>query len=177
MGHGLPTELDRVRTPTGSEPILSVDDVPKLRCPAHSPLAVFVACYTGAFDAPTDSLAEELLLAEQGPIAVVAATRVTMPYGNTVLGYELLRACFKDRPSELGNIVRLAQRRSLDQSADDPLRASLDGLAHGLSPPPIDLAAERREHVLMYHLFGDPLTLLHRPAPMVASSSDGTPVR
>jgi hypothetical protein len=177
MGHGLPTELDRVRRPAGSESILSVADVPKLRCPARSPLAVFVACYTGAFDAPADSLAEELLLAEQGPIAVVAATRVTMPYGNTVLGYELLRACFKDHPSELGNIVRMAQRRTLDQSADNPLRASLDGLAHGLSPPPIDLAAERREHVLMYHLLGDPLTLFHRPAPMVAQSSDGTPLR
>ena len=100
-----------------------------------------------------------------------------MPYGNTVLGYELLRACFKDRPNELGNIVRLAQRRALDQSADNPLRASLDGLAHGLSPPPIDLAAERREHVMMYHLFGDPLTLLHCAVPIVAQSSDGTTVR
>ena len=72
MGHGLPTELDRVRRHAGSEPILSVADVPKLRCPVRSPLAVFVACYTGAFDARADSLAEELLLAEQGPIAVVA---------------------------------------------------------------------------------------------------------
>jgi hypothetical protein len=177
MGHGLPTELDRVRRPSGTESILSVADVPALRCPAKSPLAVLIACYTGALDSRPDSLAEELVLAEQGPIAVIAATRVTMPYGNTVLGYELLRACFKDRPNELGSIVRLAQRRSLDKSEEDPLRASLDGLAHGLSPPPIDLATERREHVMMYHLFGDPLTLIHPAPPMVAQSNDSTQVR
>jgi hypothetical protein len=177
MGHGLPTELDRVQTPAGLQPILSVADVPALRCPANSPLAVLIACYTGALDSRPDSLAEELLLAEHGPIAVIAATRVTMPYGNTVLGYELLRACFKDRPNELGNILRLAQRRSLDKSEEDPLRASLDGLAHGLSPPPIDLATERREHVMMYQLFGDPLTLIHRAVPMVARSDDGAAAR
>jgi hypothetical protein len=177
MGHGLPTELDRIRTSVSWEPILEVDDVPDLRCPAHGPLAVLIACYTGAVDSQPDCLAEELLLAEHGPIAVVAATRVTMPYGNTVLGYELLRACFKDGPQELGDIMRLAQRRSLDKAVDDPLRASLDGLAQGLSPPPIDLAAERREHVMMYHLFGDPLTSIKRPALRVAQSNDVAPVR
>jgi hypothetical protein len=73
--------------------------------------------------------------------------------------------------------LRLAQRRSLDRSEDDALRASLDGLAHGLSPPPLDLATERREHVMMYHLFGDPLTLIHPEPPMVAHATDSTPVR
>jgi hypothetical protein len=32
-----------------------------------------------------------------------------------------------------------------------------------LSPPPVDLAAERREHVFMYQLIGDPLLPLHGP--------------
>ena len=45
----------------------------------------------------------------------------------------------------------------------DSLRASLDALARGVSPPPIDLAAERREHVLMYQLLGDPLVRLQYP--------------
>jgi hypothetical protein len=163
MGHGLPTELDRVPTPNGSEPILSVSDVPLLRRGEQSPLAVLVACYTGALDANSDCLAEELLLAEEGPIGVIAATRLTMPYGNTVLGYELLRACFQDRPVHLGEIVRLAQRRSLSESEADSLRSSIDKIAAGLSPPPVDLAAERREHVWMYQLLGDPLLRLRRP--------------
>ena len=161
LGHGLPTELDTVDTPDGERPILSVDDVPRLRCGPNSPLAVLIACYTGAIDARADCLAEELAVDEQGPVAVIAATRVTMPYGNTVLGCELLRAGFTDRAATLGELWTLAQRRTLAASRpDDSLRASLDALARGVSPPPVELAAERREHVLMYHLLGDPLLRL-----------------
>lgn len=157
LGHGQPTELDRVPTATGTESILSIGDVPKLRCSGHSPLAVLVACYTGAMDASRDCLAEELLMAEEGPVAVIAATRVSMPYGNTVLGCELLRACFRDRPEHLGDTLRLAEQRTLKPQVDDKLRESLDSMATGISPPPVDLEGERREHVAMYHLLGDPL--------------------
>jgi hypothetical protein len=149
-----------------------VADVPRIRCRSRSPLAVLVACYTGAFDSRPDCLAEELLVAEQGPIAVIAATRVTMPYGNTVLGYELLSACFKDRPAGLGDVLRLAQRRTLNNLASDSFRASLDTIALGLSPQPVDLAAERREHVQMYHLFGDPLTRIQWQATGGGAASD-----
>jgi hypothetical protein len=171
MGHGRPTELDRVRTPTGSESILSIGDVPKLRCAGHSPLAVLVACSTGEMDAQRDCLAEELLKAEEGPVAVIAATRITMPYGNTVLGCEMLRACFRDRPEHVGDVLRLAGRRTLAPATDDYLRTSLDSLAAGLSPQPADLAGERREHVLMYHLYGDPL--LHLRYAEAESASAG----
>jgi hypothetical protein len=176
LGHGLPAELDRVPTPGGTEAILSVDDVPLLRRGHLAPLAVLVACYTGAIDAKSDCLGEELLLAEEGPIAVIAATRVTMPYGNTVLGYELLRACFDDRPDSLGEVLRLAQRRSLTEPEKGSLRASIDKLAEGISPPPADLVAERREHVLMYQLLGDPLLRLRRPAERDAASPPQTAV-
>ncbi|MEX2308759.1 MAG: C25 family cysteine peptidase [Pirellulales bacterium] len=168
LGHGLPTELDCVPTANGREPILSVSDVPRLRCGSNGPLAVLVACYTGAFDAPRDCLGEELSLATDGPVAVIAATRVTMPYGNTVLGYELLRACFQDRQPLLGDVLLLAQQRTMRESAEDALRESLDAMCRGLSPPPVDLAAERGEHVLMYHLLGDPLLRLRRPPASLA---------
>lgn len=174
LGHGLPTELDRVRTLKGAEPILSVRDVPQLQCGPHSPVAVMVACYTGAVDAPSDCLGEELVLADNGPVAVIAATRVTMPYGNTVLGCELLRACFGGRQASLGDILRQAQRRTLERpSADDSLRRSIDSLAENLSSKPGDLAAERREHVWMYHLLGDPLVRLRLPRENVASATNG----
>jgi hypothetical protein len=164
LGHGLPLQLDGVYSPAGTVvPLMTTDDVPNFCCNAQPPLAVLVACYTGAFDAKRDSLAEELALSEDGPIAVIAATRVTMPYGNTVLGYELLRACFNDRPHAFGNVLKLAQCRTLKNAPNDPLRPSLDGLAQGLSPAPIDLPAERSEHVMMYHLFGDPLLRLRLP--------------
>jgi hypothetical protein len=178
MGHGRATELDRVRTSTGSESILAVADVSKLRCGGHRPLAVLVACLTGAMDAPRDCLAEELLRADEGPVAVIAATRVTMPYGNTVLGCEMLRACFRDRPEHLGDVLRLAEERTLISNPNDPMRKSLDSLAAGLSPQPVDLTGERREHVLMYHLYGDPLLHLRYAEPtetQVQPSPTATP--
>jgi hypothetical protein len=173
VGHGLPNELIYAATATGYKSLLSTRDVPQLRCRAHNPLAVLVACYTGAMDAPHGCLGEELLLAEEGPVAVIAATRVTMPYGNTVMGCELLRACFRDRPSTIGDVLRLAQRRALanpnlEKPNKDQLRATLDGMAGVLSPSPVDLDGERREHVLMYQLIGDPLLRLHRPTTDVA---------
>lgn len=172
LGHGRPTELDHVRTPTGSESILSVGDVPNLRCRGHNPLAVLIACYTGAMDARQSCLAEELLLAKEGPVAVIAATRVTMPYGNIVLGCELLRACFRDHPEHLGEMLRLAERRTLVSTKEDQLRMALDSIAAGLSPGAADLAGERREHVLMYHLFGDPLLHLRYAAASENHSTD-----
>jgi hypothetical protein len=174
LGHGKPLELDRVRTPHGAEPILSVRDVPQLAAGAHSPLAVLVACYTGALDASPDCLAEELVLAEGGPVAVIAATRVTMPYGNTVFGCELLRACFRERQAAIGDVMRVAQRRTLAKPAkDDALRISLDSLAQTLSPNANDLKSECREHVWMYQLLGDPLTKLRRPEEKMTSGTRG----
>jgi Peptidase family C25 len=169
LGHGLPTMLDVAATPRGPRPILAVEDVPRIRCGANCPLAVLVACYTGAIDARSDSLAERLVLDEQGPVAAIAATRVTMPYGNTVLGCELLRAAFaadaRKGGATLGDVWVRAQRQTLAAAAaSDSLRTSLDALARGVSPPPVDLAAERREHVLLYQLLGDPLTRLNYPA-------------
>jgi hypothetical protein len=175
LGHGRVTELDRVKTSTGNESILSVGDVPRLHCCGHSPLAVLVACYTGAMDAPRNCLAEELLVATEGPVAVIAATRVTMPYGNTILGCELLRACFKDRPELLGDTLLLAERKTLQPSRDDQLRSSLDSLASGLSPAPVNLAGERLEHVQMYHLFGDPLIRLQRPVAIQSQAEVSSP--
>ncbi len=164
LGHGLPSMLDVAGTPRGERPILAVGDVPRLRCGANSPLAVLIACYTGAFDARQDCLAEEMMLNPQGPIAAIAATRVTMPYGNSVFGCELLRAAFADHPATLGEVWTRAQRKTLAAApADDSLRESLDVLARGVSPPPVDLAGERREHVLMYQLLGDPLLRLNYP--------------
>jgi hypothetical protein len=166
LGHGLPTMTDVAETPRGPRPILSTGDVSELRCGANCPLAVLVACYTGAIDARDDSLGEALVVEERGPVAAIAATRVTMPYGNTVLGCELLRAAFARPGATLGEVWLAGQRATLaDAKQDDSLRTSLDSLARGVSPPPVDLAAERREHVLLYQLLGDPLTRLNYPLP------------
>lgn len=180
LGHGLPSMLDAVATPAGPRPILAVSDVPRIACGANSPLVVLVACYTGAIDAQYDCLGEELTLAERGPIATIAATRVTMPYGNSVFGCELLRAAFKNESATLGEVWLRAQQESiLPTKADDSLRMSLDALARGVSPPPVELDAERREHVLLYQLLGDPLLQVTLPAgpARVADSTGGKSVK
>ncbi|MEX2316265.1 MAG: C25 family cysteine peptidase [Pirellulales bacterium] len=175
LGHGWPTALDYVAGPAGPESILSVRDVGGLQCGGRCPLAVLVACHTGAFDASRDCLAEKLLMAEEGPVAVLAATRVSMPYGNTIFGYEFLRASLADRPATLGAAFRLAQQRTLAAGGDDAMRKSLDAMAGALCPllerggppwRPEDLVTERREHVAMYQLLGDPLMRWRRPRPM-----------
>jgi hypothetical protein len=172
LGHGNVTELDYVAGPTGPQSILSVNDVAKLRGGARCPLALLVACYTGACDASRDCLAEELLLAEEGPVSVVAATRVSMPYGNTVFSYEFLRASLGDRPPTLGAAFRLAQQRTLAGGDGDAMRRSIESMALSLSPllhaggerwRPEDLVTERKEHVAMYQLLGDPLLRWRRP--------------
>jgi hypothetical protein len=164
LGHGLPSMLDAVATPTGPRPILAARDVPQIACGANRPLAVLIACYTGAIDAQQDCLAEVLTLAERGPIATIAATRVTMPYGNSVLGCELLRAAFANESSTLGEVWLHSQQQTIaPTAAKDSLRTSLDALARGVSPPPVELDAERREHVLLYQLLGDPLLRLSIP--------------
>jgi hypothetical protein len=95
------------------------------------------------------------------------------------MGCELLRACFQDRPFTIGDVLRLVQRRALaptskDQSNKDQFRTTLDGVDEILSPPPVDLAAERREHVFMYQLIGDPLLPLHGPTFEVAQRTTAT---
>ena len=70
IGHGYPYQLDRVRVPGRSHHILSISDMPKLDNHHGMPIAIFLACYTGAYDQPYDCLAEEMLRAPGGPVAV-----------------------------------------------------------------------------------------------------------
>jgi hypothetical protein len=181
MGHGYTTALDYVDGDYfGQMPksILSVDDVPKLRGGARCPVAMFVTCLAGRCDGPEDGLAEELVLAEEGPVSVLAATSVPMPYGNTVFSYEFLRASLGDRPATLGRAFLFAQKRTLADGGVDPMRRSIETMALGLCPilptagerwQAKDLVTERREHVAMYHLLGDPLLRWRRPRPMKLS--------
>ena len=72
IGHGYPYQLDRVRMPGRSHHILSVADIAKLDNSQGLPVAIFLACYTGAYDQPYDCLAEEMLRAPGGPVAVLS---------------------------------------------------------------------------------------------------------
>jgi hypothetical protein len=167
LGHGFHLGLDRVRVPQADYHILHRSDVPRLRCRHTPPVALFLACYTGAFDATEDCLAEEMLRAPGGPVAILAGSRVTMPYGMAVLGTQLTEACFESRTPTLGAAVLRAKRRlGREATGDDAVRKMLDGVAAALSPNAEKLAEERLEHVKLFNLFGDPLLRMRLPRPL-----------
>lgn len=161
IGHGYHLGLDRVRVPEGHYHILGNGDVPKLRCRHQPPIALFLACYTGAFDATEDCLAEAMLRAPGGPVAILAGSRVTMPYAMAVMGSQLTEECFRRQTPTLGEAVLHAKQNLANANADDgSLRAMLDSVASALSPNAEKLNEERAEHVRLFNLFGDPLLRL-----------------
>ncbi len=166
MGHGRRQGLDWIRVPIGVAPILEREDVEHVRCPTGPPIAVFLSCYTAAFDDPEDCLAERLLLQEAGPVAVLGGSRVTLPYGMAVLGSLLMEETFQNRRPTLGEVVLESKRRLGAEWTNGPDASWLDLVARVASPTAGQLAEERREHVLLFNLLGDPLLRLPQPLPI-----------
>ncbi len=164
-GHGQITVLDRV----SGTPVLDQRSVKRLNRPGgESSIAVMLACYTGALDAAEDSIAEEMVLSAGGPIAVFAGSRVTMPYGNTMAAVGLIDGVFTQKLPRLGDawldaLVQMHQETTSDTSTT---RMMIDALATVVSPAGTNLADERREHMLLYNLIGDPTLRLHHPQPL-----------
>jgi len=164
MGHGSRLHLDRVRFGGRSYEIFPEEAMDQIRCRRGAPIAVFVACSTGRFDDGPDCLAEEALRLPQGPIAVIASSRVSMPYANGVLAKELLDALFVDRLPTLGEAWLQAKRRLVVAKEGDPGRQFIEMLALGYQFDEKLRIGERKEHLYLYHLFGDPLMRLPLPA-------------
>jgi Peptidase family C25 len=185
IGHGQRRYLDRVRTPSGFHHIFDTDDVKKIRGANGSPIAIFLACYTGAFDEVRDCLGEEMVRAADGPVAVLAGSRVTMPYAMGVMGHELMEQYFVERRATLGELILHAKREMVrelreDEQSASPTRHLLDSIATVISPDPKLLDEERREHVLLFNLLGDPLLRLDHPQQITVVAKNeataGTPL-
>jgi len=186
VGHGSVTHLDYMQAGNQWLPLGESEDADRFRIHSRPPIAVMLACFTGAFDANVDCFAERLLAQDAGPIAVIAGSRVTMPYGLSQLASEMINGCFRDRIPTLGDIVLQAKRRiwhddtAVDsestatfQDALGPSAARIDirqryrkivtDMAMALSPGDHDLLEERREHVRLMNLLGDPLLKIPHP--------------
>ena len=164
MGHGLPWAL---RPWPGRE----WEAASLLRAGSVAPratLAVLFCCEAGMMDQGPACLAEQLLRHPQGPAAVLAGSRITMPYGMAVLGRGLLQHHFAgtspQQENTLGRIFLAAQRRAFhreDNPQHDPTARIIDQAARWLNIHP-HLKRERREHVWLFNLLGDPTLSLPR---------------
>ncbi len=179
IGHGHVKTLDYLRCNNEWLPIMTNDNLPQIKVGPKSPIALFLACYTGAFDAVEDSLAEQLVTHDNGVVAAIAASRVSGPYGLAMLSSGLLTECFEHKTVTLGEVLLNAKRAMMkpipahaeqvgEQAAGTaaPLKdysQLLSALAGALSPEGYDLRAERQEHVWMMNLLGDPLLRLQHP--------------
>jgi hypothetical protein len=155
----------------GISSCVTSSDIARLGGRGPRTIAALFCCYAGSFDGKDPSLSESLFRHKNGPVAVLAGSRVTMPYGMSVLGTELLRSHFRGTASTLGQALLQAKRAALSDGSDQPDRAALDAVASLLSPNPNELAQERAEHVILFNLLGDPLLKLHRPAEVVLDLS------
>lgn len=173
-GHGHVRELDRVPATRFGRPVLASGDVENLRRPASAaPIALLLACYTGAYDSPEDCLAKEMFLADGGPIAVLAGSRVTMPYGNASAAMGLIHSVYHRRPERLGDAwLETLSEMATPSNAEPELhsrRMVIDGLATLLGGGRID--DERREHMQLYNWLGDPTLRLGHPQELVINDS------
>jgi hypothetical protein len=165
-----------MEVPGGEYPILRTPDVAALRGDQGRPIAMFLSCYCGALDARGRCLASALVGSPGGPVAVVAATRVTMPYAITVMATNLTDECFRGRSETLGEALLHAKQNMLQQpDKHDARRAMLDSIATIISPSGKELAAERAEHVLLFNLIGDPLLRLRHPKPLEVRTAKTAP--
>ena len=197
LGHGDHRSLDYVFTPDSVStkiadafPIFSEGDTQFVSCKNGSPIAVFLACYTGALDARDDCIAEELHRLETGPVAVLASSRTSMPYGMASLGIELLGELYKPRSDDesvlLGEVVLAAERQMVLRSekpvlkptqanpkiTERPVQEIVDSMAAMFDPTRNKLDRQRLDHLYLFQLFGDPLLQIPRPLKIAIDSPD-----
>ena len=168
IGHGHVRRLNRLRISDVTLPALESNDVQRLSNAGAAPVAILMACLLGAFDLSRDCLAEELLRQEGGPVACLAGSRVTMPYGMAALGEGIMRRFFSGDHQTLGDVVLHAKRDMIRQDPTSTNRRVLDGLASILNPS--DLHAERVEHVHLFNLLGDPMLRISPPKEVTIQS-------
>ncbi|MDG1873366.1 MAG: C25 family cysteine peptidase [Mariniblastus sp.] len=167
IGHGARHQLDQVYLPDQRHRILDGQNVSQLNCQSGNPIAIFLACYTGATDHPNDCLAEKMLRQNNGPIATICGTRVTMPYAMSLLSLEMVHEFFNGEVETLGELTMVAKQRMVEGSDNNrEYRELIEGMGQTFSPAPKLLEAERLEHVQLIHLMGDPLLRLKRPQPL-----------
>lgn len=167
MGHGSHDRLDNMYVEAAGRrlryPILSSDDAGRFAIPdGKLPVMLIIACQTGYMDHKQGSLAERICFTDDAPVAVIASSRDSHPYTNTLLQKALTGELTEHRRSTLGEAFLRAKRELV--LAEDPDRSGLEVLAGFVIPNQADRAELNRSHLSLYNLTGDPGLRLRYPS-------------
>ena len=170
IGHGDRCRLDKIHVPDGSHSILNQSNVQQINCRSGNPIAVFLACYTNAFDGDRDCLGEMMLRQPNGPIATIGGSRVTMPGGMGLLSMAMLDEYFDGSAETLGEVILKAKLEMIrgDKEFED-FRKLIESMSKTLLPDK-KFADECTDHVQLMQLLGDPLLRVQRADQMDVSA-------
>lgn len=179
IGHGSATYLGPALDEDGTEgPIYTTAYLPLPQAAANT-IFVTIACSAGEYDRP-GSLAEELLLQPQGVVASYAASRLTLPAVNTLLGKDIFQLMLTGEAQTAGEWIYRAENNYLNPGADRSLSVwllsrlvtAIFALTIQNNPQEIVPAADLsttfyklQQH--SYNLFGDPALVLAVPRPVL----------
>lgn len=151
--------------------ILDVGDAAQIQ-QAQDSLVLMLACSAGEYDQAW-SLAEMLVRQPGGPVAVYAASRITLPAANTILGKDLWRGLLVEPPPTLGEWIRQAESDYANHGADRAFSLWLLGRAiptlYSLAiptdreTPPLDAHFIYGMQQHAHNIFGDPALRLALP--------------
>ena len=163
LGHGDRCRLDQIHMPDESHQILDESKIQAVNCRAGNPIAVFLACYTNAFDGDRDCLGELMLKQKNGPIATIGGSRVTMPGGMGLLSMAMLEEYFDGSARTLGEVV-LKAKRELSQGEQEfkGYRELIESISATMLPGQT-FKDECIDHIELMQLMGDPLLRVKRP--------------
>jgi hypothetical protein len=175
LGHATFQRTARVRDPLLKKrfPVLDAEVVRRFAAPAGTAtVCLLVTCDTGRLDDGSDCLAEMLFRQDRGPVAVIASSRFSLPYGNAVFGKQFVEAVCTHHKPTVGEAMLHAQRTLLARpDPNDRLRKLIDDTAKELRESLVR-PAERIKHVYLYHLFGDPaMPIPHPPQRLVVQAT------
>ncbi|MEW5946709.1 MAG: C25 family cysteine peptidase [bacterium] len=173
IGHGRPEGFDDVWFDGKRHPIMQKEDVPRVKAgDGRYPIVFIIACSTGHFDSPEfDSIGEMLIKSPGGPVGVLASSRVSDPYGNSVLSREIARALLQGLEPRIGDAVVKAKRGMVENLDAD--RRYIDKFA-SLFIRKSEMETAIREHLYLYNYLGDPATLVQFPRGRVEAEAPAT---
>lgn len=160
IGHGSVDGLDEVRG--WGEPILDTANLSNLNPEGRAPIFTIIACLTGAFTSPTDSLSEMILKGDNGIVAIFSSTEISDPAINAIVAMEMGAAIFEAQPETIGEGLMAVKDGIVNREGDD-LRDIIIKFRKEMGPEElteeqiIDLLIQ---HIHMYNLFGDPALVI-----------------